>query len=70
MKNLKKTMLVQNEKTNNISLTFKEFDSILVGDIKNVEIYNQTGFIKSMTNKEILNNIVGTRDSYYLVKYN
>lgn len=70
MKNtLKKTMFKENEKSGNISLTFKEFDSVLAGDVENVDIYKSTGFVKTMSNKEILNNIVGVRDSYYLVKY-
>lgn len=68
--NLKKSMFVENANTNNISLSFKEYEGFLTGDLRTVDVYgpdNKT-FITTLTRDQVINN-AQSRDAYFLVPY-
>lgn len=65
-----KTMLMENDYSGNISISYDEADLILLGEIRGYDIYHSNGkFIKSIhVNKETIKRLI-PMDGYYLLNY-
>ena len=69
-KTISKSTLPQNDFTNNISITYQQFQLILQNQITHINIYNSNKqFIKTINQQHILNNIK-SHSTYFLIKYN